>query len=495
MKIRTQLIITAAVFGVILLVIASATIAADEHGAKVGDQEKIAISITQDASELGYLANDYVIYHESQQLERWQSKYASFSTNVTQLKVDDLEQQAIVNNIQVDQQRMKDVFDNITSSVANSSANQTLASIQVSWSRMGIQSNELVSESMRLSQLLRADADQQKQTTNILILFLVGVFGAFLVAVYVQTFRRTLRSIDDLKKGTTVIGSGNLDFKIEAKHNDEIGDLTRAFNQMSTDLKSVTTSKTELEREVAERKLTEEELEKRTRELSRSNDELKQFAYVASHDLQEPLRMVTAYLTRLESNCGDKLDDKGKIYLGFAVEGGLRARNLVQDLLTFSRIDAQGKPFKETSMDAVMDLVTTNLALQIKEQRAMVTHGPLPVVIADDGQMVQLLQNLVSNAIKFRKEEDPQIRVEYKKEGTDWEFTVQDNGIGLDQHYADKIFVIFQRLHTKEEYPGSGIGLAISKKIVERHGGRIWVESELGKGSSFHFTIPAEGSK
>jgi signal transduction histidine kinase len=495
MKIRTQLIITAAVFGVILIVIAAATVTADQHAAKASDQEKIAINVTQGASELGYLANDYVIYHEAQQLDRWQSKYESFSGNVSQLNANDLDQQAIVNNIQVDQQRMKDVFDSIASSVGDSSSNQTLASIQVSWSRMGIQSNELVSESMRLSQLLRADADQQKQTTNALILVLVGVFGAFLVAVYVQTFRRTLRSIDDLKNGTSVIGSGNLDFKIDVKHNDEIGDLTKAFNQMSTDLKSVTTSKTELEGEIAERKQTEEELEKRTRELSRSNDELKQFAYVASHDLQEPLRMVTAYLTRLENNCGDKLDDKGKVYLGFAVEGGLRARNLVQDLLTFSRIDAQGKPFQETDMDTVMDVVTNNLAVQIKEQRAMVTHGPLPHVTADDGQMVQLLQNLVSNGIKFRKEEDPQVRVECTRQGNDWLFTVQDNGIGLDQQYADKIFVIFQRLHTKEEYPGSGIGLAISKKIVERHGGRIWVESEMGKGSSFHFTLPAEGSK
>ncbi len=495
MKIRTQLIITAAVFGAIIMVIAAATISADMQGAKASDQEKIAINITQGASELGYLANDYVIYHESQQMDRWQSKYQSFSGNVSQLNVDDLEQQAIVNDIQVDQLRMKDVFDSIASSMANSTSDQTLASIQVSWSRMGIQSSELVTESMRLSQLLRAEADQQKQTTNALILVLVGVFGAFLASVYVQTFRRTLRSIDDLKKGTSVIGSGNLDFKIDVKHNDEIGDLTIAFNQMSTDLKSVTASKTELEREIADRKLTEEELEKRTKELSRSNEELKQFAYVASHDLQEPLRMVTAYLTRLESNCSDKLDDKGKLYLGFAVEGGLRARNLVQDLLSFSRIDAQGRQFKDTDMEGVMNVVTGNLALQIKEQRAMVTHGPLPHLMADDGQMVQLLQNLVSNGIKFRAEEDPKVRVECTRQGKDWHFVVQDNGIGLDQQYSDKIFVIFQRLHTKEEYPGSGIGLAISKKIVERHGGRIWVESEVGKGSSFHFTLPAEDNK
>ncbi len=495
MRIKTQLLITAAVFGLILIAIAAVTIMSDQHGRRASEQENIAVSITQEASELGYLANDYVIYRETQQLERWQSKFASFSNDVSRLDVEDPEQQTIVNNIKVDQQRMKDVFDSIVSAAVTSPENQSLSSIQVSWSRMGVQSNELMTESIRLSQALRADADQQKQTTNTLILLMVGVFGAFLIAVYFQTFRRTFRSIDELKKGTEVIGSGDLDYKIDAKRDDEIGELSHAFNQMTIDLKNVTTSKAVLEREASERRTAEAALEKRTKELSRSNEELKQFAYVASHDLQEPLRMVTAYLSLLDDKYGDQLDERAKQYLDFAVDGGLRAKDLVQDLLDFSRIDTQGKAFGETSMELVLDVVLKNLAVQIKEQGATVTHDPLPNMIADDGQMVQLLQNLVSNAIKFRGVDDPKVHIGCTDENEEWRFTVRDNGIGIDPQYAEKIFVIFQRLHTRDEYPGTGIGLAISKKIVERHGGRIWVESETGKGSIFVFTIPDGGSR
>ncbi len=495
MRIKTQLMITAAVFGMILIVIAAVTIMADQHGMRASEQEEIAVSITQEASELGYLANDYVIYRETQQLERWQTKFASFSNDVSRLDVEDPEQQTIVNNIKIDQQRMKDVFDSIVSATVTSPENQSLSSIQVSWSRMGVQSNELMTESIRLSQALRADADQQKQTTNTLILLIVGVFGAFLMTEYFQTFRRTFRSIDELKKGTEVIGSGDLEYKIDAKRDDEIGELSHAFNQMTIDLKNVTTSKDDLEREVSERKTAEAALEKRTKELSRSNEELKQFAYVASHDLQEPLRMVTAYLSLLDDRCGDHLDERAKQYLNFAVEGGLRAKALVQDLLDFSRIDTQGKAFSETSMDAVMEMVLNNLAVQIKEQQATVTHDPLPNMIADDGQMVQLLQNLVSNGIKFKGVDDPNVHIGCMNAGEGWRFTVQDNGIGIDPRYAEKIFAIFQRLHTRDEYPGTGIGLAISKKIVERHGGRIWVESETGKGSIFVFTIPDGGQR
>ena len=495
MRIKTQLMITAAVFGMILIAIAAVTIIADQHGREASEQEKIAVSITQKASELSYLANDYVIYRETQQLERWQSKFASFSDDVSRLDVEDPEQQTIANNIKVDQQRMEDVFDSIVSAPVTSPENQSISSIQVSWSRMGVQSNELMTESIRLSQALRTDADQQKQTTNTLILLMVGVFGAFLLAVYLQTFRRTFRSIDDLKKGTEVIGSGDLDFKIDARRDDEIGELSHAFNQMTIDLKNVTTSKADLEREINERKIAEAALEKRTRELSRSNDELKQFAYVASHDLQEPLRMVTAYLSLLDDKCSDQLDERAKQYLDFAVDGGLRAKDLVQDLLDFSRIDTQGKAFFETSMEVVLDVVLNNLAVQIKEQGATVTHDPLPNVIADDGQMVQLLQNLVSNAIKFRGVDDPKVHIGCVNEKEGSRFTVRDNGIGIDPQYAEKIFVIFQRLHTRDEYPGTGIGLAISKKIVERHGGRIWVESGMGKGSIFVFTIPDGGPR
>jgi light-regulated signal transduction histidine kinase (bacteriophytochrome) len=224
--------------------------------------------------------------------------------------------------------------------------------------------------------------------------------------------------------------------------------------------------------------------------LKRSNAELQQFAYVASHDLQEPLRMVTAYLSLLEKNYADSFDSRARQYMDFAFEGGLRARDLIRDLLEFSRVDTQGRPFHRTDMEGVVGQVLKNLTVQIKEDEASITRDRLPTIMADDLQMVQVMQNLVSNAIKFHGEESPKVHISCEEGGKEWVFSVRDNGIGIDPQFRDRLFVLFQRLHPREEYDGTGIGLAVTKKIVERHGGRIWLESELGKGTVFYFTMP-----
>ena len=230
-------------------------------------------------------------------------------------------------------------------------------------------------------------------------------------------------------------------------------------------------------------------------ELRRSNAELQQFAYVASHDLQEPLRMVTAYLSLLNRDCRDKLDGQGREYIRYAVEGGLRAKALVQDLLEFSRVDSQGAPFQEANMEEVLGTVVDNLISHIRDEDATITHDRLPQIVADETQMVQVLQNLISNAIKFHGPRSPVVHVSFKENDTSWQFSVRDNGIGIDPRYKDRLFILFQRLHTQDEYPGTGLGLAISKKIVERHGGRIWFESQPGKGTTFYFTISKELKK
>jgi PAS domain S-box-containing protein len=233
-------------------------------------------------------------------------------------------------------------------------------------------------------------------------------------------------------------------------------------------------------------------LEKLVTELERSNAELQQFAYVASHDLQEPLRMVASYTQLLSRRYKGKLDEAADEFIAYAVDGANRMQTLINDLLAYSRVSTQGKAFEPTDCEDVLNQALANLRVALKESDAVVTHDPLPTVMGDDVQLMQLFQNLIGNAIKFRDEKPPAIHIGVERKVTEreWLICVRDNGIGMDAQYADRIFVIFQRLHSREEYPGTGIGLSVCKKVVERHGGRIWVESRPGEGSTFYFTLP-----
>ncbi len=239
------------------------------------------------------------------------------------------------------------------------------------------------------------------------------------------------------------------------------------------------------------KKRAEDELKKRTEELARSNAELEQFVYIASHYLQEPLRTVSNFSQLLAKRYKGELDVKADQFIGFIVDGATRMQEMIDDLLAYSRVSTRTKPFEPTNCETVFDQALANLKEAIEESDALVTHDPLPTVLADASQMVQLFQNLLSNAIKFRKEK-PRITVSAVQRGNEWLFLVQDNGIGIAPEFMEHIFKMFEREHASAEYPGTGIGLAICKKIVERHGGRIWVESEQGKGSTFYFTIPAK---
>lgn len=249
-------------------------------------------------------------------------------------------------------------------------------------------------------------------------------------------------------------------------------------------------SNEQLRLEIEERIRADALLKLRTQELERSNAELEQFAYVASHDLQEPLRMVTSFIQLLEKSFPDQLSPEAKEYMKFAVDGAKRMRDLIDDLLTFSRIDARSKPFRLCNSEKLAEAVMRKLHTAIEESGAHITHTTLPNVIGDAMQLAQLFENLLTNALKFRGETPPRIQIAAEAQGEFWRLSVQDNGIGIDPRHFSRIFAVFQRLHSRGDYPGTGIGLAICKKIVERHGGTIWVESEPGKGSTFFFTLP-----
>ncbi len=244
-------------------------------------------------------------------------------------------------------------------------------------------------------------------------------------------------------------------------------------------------------RDITQRKQTELEREKAIIALENSNEDLKQFAYVASHDLQEPLRMVSSYTQLLAERYNDQLDDKAHKFIHYAVDGAARMQILIRDLLAFSRVETHAHEFKTVDAHSALGVAIVNLKTMIDESGALVTSGDLPQVLADETQMTQIFQNLINNGIKFQKKNrTPQIHIGADRQNGNWRFSVQDNGIGIEPKYKDKVFLVFQRLHTRDEYPGTGIGLALCKRIIDRHGGQIWFESSPEQGTIFYFTIP-----
>jgi signal transduction histidine kinase len=261
------------------------------------------------------------------------------------------------------------------------------------------------------------------------------------------------------------------------EYDDEIGQMSRAAE--------IFRKKNEQTKQILET------LDEKKEALEKSNAELQRFAYVASHDLQEPLRMVSSYTQLLEKRYKDKLDDDANEFIEYAVDGAKRMQTLINDLLSFSRVDSMGKQVKELNTNSIFDYVLNSLKVSVDETNATVSRENMPSVSGDEGQLKQLFQNLLANALKYH---DPnreiKVHCSFKDAGSHWMFAIKDNGIGIEEEYFEKIFVIFQRLHTKHEYSGTGIGLALCKKIIERHGGEIWLESKLGEGTTFFFTIP-----
>ncbi|MFO0754715.1 MAG: ATP-binding protein [Thermodesulfovibrionales bacterium] len=356
--------------------------------------------------------------------------------------------------------------------------------------RLDMKLNEYVANARTLNDAVDRRLSSAVITAGwIIICLLVALTGT--VTLSSLSAARTINNrIARLGSGAAAVGKGDLGYTVELEGGDEFSRLAGAFNEMTQRLRE---SQRTLEGEIAGHRRTDEERERLIRDLEHSNKELEQFAYVASHDLQEPLRMVGSYVQLLERKYKGCLDEQADKYIAYAVEGAVRMQKLIEGLLAYSRIGTRGADFRPVDMNEVFDNAVSNLSVVLRESGGSARRDALPTVQGDELQLLQLLQNLIGNAIKFRKPDmPPAVHVAAGREGEEWVFSVSDNGIGIKPEHFERIFRIFQRLHTRREYPGTGIGLALCKLIVERHHGRIWVESSPGEGASFHFSIPVQ---
>jgi len=511
-RLRTLLVIEIIVFVIIALAI-GAVLLATSFSVKqaVADSRKVDVLQT-DFYQLSILRSDYLLYGEARARDQWLTKQKSTKKTLDSMKLPATNEtrdltllRGFINDIRSITARLVRLREAQGSTTALEAASPAVKNAVADLLQRNAQISAVL-ETVTATTAARVTALQNRST------WLIGIFvllaAGMVVAFGLTVFRSALKPVAELQVGVSRVGAGDLDYTVPENAHNEVGDLARSFNEMAAELKR---SYGELEREVDVRRKTEADLREhrdrleelvraRTRdvevtmaELSRSNAELEQFAYVASHDLQEPLRMVSSYVQLLEKKYRDQMGDEADEFIEYAVDGARRMQELINDLLDYSRVGRFGKPFEPVDMNNVFAAALANLGVAIDTCQAAVTHQDLPVVRGDRVQLIQLVQNLISNAIKFHGPEAPRVDVKARREGDEWIFSVVDNGAGFDQSYGDRIFQIFQRLQSRAESEGTGIGLAIASRIVERHGGRIWAESEVGKGSVFYFSIPAEG--
>jgi signal transduction histidine kinase len=329
--------------------------------------------------------------------------------------------------------------------------------------------------------------DSAATTTNVVLIVIAIAFVLIVAALALGLRKAAILPLSRLAEEVRIVARGDFDHPVEQSGPREVRALGADVNLMRErilqELSALKVAHNELE-------VAHTELDRRSTDLERSNSELEQFAYIASHDLQEPLRKVASFCQLLERRYKRQLDERADQYIAFAVDGAKRMQILINDLLAFSRVGRIVRDPVLVSCDAVLEQALANLSYTIEQTDAEIEADPLPRVSAEVPLLTTVFQNLISNALKFRGDDPPHVRVTARRDGDFWEFAVSDNGIGIDPEYAERIFVIFQRLHNKADYPGTGIGLAMCRKIVEYHGGRIWLDTEVESGTRFCFTLP-----
>jgi light-regulated signal transduction histidine kinase (bacteriophytochrome) len=319
----------------------------------------------------------------------------------------------------------------------------------------------------RLNAKNRQDLIEFRKAVRLAFILFIAFGFISLFSFSLQLYSGVKPSLENLEKGVREIGRGNLKYRTEIRTGDELGELSNAFNVMASKLES-----------------SYESLEKRNRELQ-------DFAFIASHDLQEPLRVIAGYIQLARKNMVGQLNAKGEEFVKGAVEASHRMQRMISALMLYSSIGMQNEAIQRVDMEKILEETLANLRIMIEEKKATITHDPLPDVRANESLIIRVFQNIIENAMKFSGKSLPEIHISSRKKEDFIEFSIRDNGIGIESQYQDVIFKMFKRLHTRSEYPGSGVGLGICKKIVESFGGEIRVESISGVGSVFYFTLPA----
>ena len=466
MRLRTQFTITLIVFSLILAVIGASLLFTSQMVNQTRSQENLANNIVQGASDLAYLSNDYVLYHQNQQLNQWQTSYASFSNNVGNLSVNTPEQQSLAQQIQVTQLSMKAVFDSVVLSVGTSpNANVTLSTIQVSWSRITIQSQTLILDATQLARLLGAQADQLNLVSFALIFGVIAAFSAFLVVIYVQNFRRTLKSITTLGEGAAVIGSGNLDFKIEEDKKDEIGELSHTFNQMADNLKIKNKQLKDSERLAA----------------------IGATAGMVGHDIRNPLQAITGdvFLAKTELASTAESVEKNNIQESLSeIEKNIDYINkIVQDLQDYAR--PLNPNAGEADLKLIIDKLLVKNGLPENVKLSVTVEDEARKLVADSDYLNRILYNLVTNAVQAMPK-GGNLTIHVYKEANDVVISVKDTGVGISEAVKGKLFTPMFTTKSK----GQGFGLPVVKRMTESLGGTVTFESAEGKGTTFIVRLP-----
>jgi signal transduction histidine kinase len=430
---------------------------------------------------LKVLMEEYITTGEERPLFQWQKLYKELGDSLRAKKSAGANR-ALLNQLNASYKEVGSLFSSLTKTEAaggkeskgNSTEFRKLVKLMLS-SHL----QQMVSDAHDLHGRTAASTMAAHQST----VYVNAIFSAFMlvmitIGLYIMN-RSIIQPVHRLAEGAEVIGNGNFDYRIEVDSKDELGNLARIFNNTAAKLRGFYD---ELQDEIRVRKGKEAEL-------LRSNKDLEEFAFIASHDLQEPLRNVSSTMQLLEQRHKGKLGSDADQLIGYAVDSVKTMKILIDDLLAYSRVGARGKPFEKIDSDKALLTSLVNLDVTITARSAVITSDPLPEIYADSTQLTQVFYNLVLNGIKFNKSEPPKIHVSAHKDGNEWVYSVRDNGIGIDKRYVERVFLIFERLHKRSEYEGTGMGLAITRKIVERHGGRIWIESQPGSGSTVYFTI------